>query len=412
LFPFFAQWFTDSFLRTDPVDRRKNTSNHEIDLCQIYGLEESTSDILRTMDGSGKLRHEPHNGDQYGEKLYRQDIDGLEVKDHFKDLPYIKRGDLPRVLERGNFDLNRLKGFYASGIERGNTTIVYSAISTIFRREHNRLCAELKSRNPKWDDDRLFQTARNVNITMLLKLIVEEYVYHLSGKATKFLVEIGFADKQRWYRTNRIAIEFDLLYRWHGLVPEVLEVDGEKLDHWQYMYNNPLLERHRVEEITKAASEQSAGRISLDNTPKFLEPAELGALSFARQFHIRPYNEYRPAFGFDPVRSFMELTGDADVARRLEALYSDVNKVEFGVGLLAKQRSQYEVLGKLMTYMVGVDAFSHALTNPLLGVNIFGEGTFSEIGLRTIEETGALQDIVKRNCGTFNPNDVYASFTM
>jgi prostaglandin-endoperoxide synthase 2 len=35
LFCFFAQWFTDSFLRKHPTDPRRNTSNHEIDLCQI-----------------------------------------------------------------------------------------------------------------------------------------------------------------------------------------------------------------------------------------------------------------------------------------------------------------------------------------------------------------------------------------
>ena len=40
---FFAQWFTDSFLRTSLTDYRKNESNHEIDLCQIYG-EEHRSD--------------------------------------------------------------------------------------------------------------------------------------------------------------------------------------------------------------------------------------------------------------------------------------------------------------------------------------------------------------------------------
>jgi len=45
LFPYFAQWFTDSFLRSDSFDRRKNTSNHEIDLCQIYGLTEETCDV-------------------------------------------------------------------------------------------------------------------------------------------------------------------------------------------------------------------------------------------------------------------------------------------------------------------------------------------------------------------------------
>jgi prostaglandin-endoperoxide synthase 2 len=33
LFMFFAQWFTDSILRVDSADRRKNTSNHNIDLC-------------------------------------------------------------------------------------------------------------------------------------------------------------------------------------------------------------------------------------------------------------------------------------------------------------------------------------------------------------------------------------------
>src|ERR1700686_4757488 len=31
MFMFFAQWFTDSFLRTSPTDYRKNESNHEID---------------------------------------------------------------------------------------------------------------------------------------------------------------------------------------------------------------------------------------------------------------------------------------------------------------------------------------------------------------------------------------------
>ena len=38
MFMFFAQWFTDSFLRTSHTDCRKNTSTQEIDLCQIYGL--------------------------------------------------------------------------------------------------------------------------------------------------------------------------------------------------------------------------------------------------------------------------------------------------------------------------------------------------------------------------------------
>ena len=38
LFPYWVQWFTDGFLRTDHNNRLKNTSNHEIDLSNVYGL--------------------------------------------------------------------------------------------------------------------------------------------------------------------------------------------------------------------------------------------------------------------------------------------------------------------------------------------------------------------------------------
>ena len=57
MFMFFAQWFTDSFLRTsnDDPTGRKNTSNHEIDLCQIYGLDADKTAMLRSHEG-GRLK--------------------------------------------------------------------------------------------------------------------------------------------------------------------------------------------------------------------------------------------------------------------------------------------------------------------------------------------------------------------
>ena len=47
LFASFAQWFTDGFLLTDTVDRRKNYSNHQIDLNPLYGLTRDVTDQLR-----------------------------------------------------------------------------------------------------------------------------------------------------------------------------------------------------------------------------------------------------------------------------------------------------------------------------------------------------------------------------
>ena len=51
----------------------------------------------------------------------------------------------------------------------------------------------------------------------------------------------------------------------------------------------------------------------------------------------------------------------------------------------------------LIGRMVSADAFSHALTNPLLAPSIFHEGTFTPTGWASIRETSTLADIADRN---------------
>jgi len=46
-------------------------------------------------------------------------------------------------------------------------------------REHNRLTRILEQENPRWDDDRLFETARNIAIALMIKIVVEEYITHI-----------------------------------------------------------------------------------------------------------------------------------------------------------------------------------------------------------------------------------------
>jgi prostaglandin-endoperoxide synthase 2 len=229
LFCFFAQWFTDSFLRTNSLDRRKNTSNHEIDLCQIYGLDAATARLLRTR-GGGRLRTSENQ--QFPEHLY---ADG-KIKSEFLPLPYVTDSGkqifeplMKEVFPKALSEPDRRDTLYATGLERGNSTFLYTAISTMFIREHNRICSRLQLRYPEWKDDRLFETARNTNMVLLLRLIVEEYINHLAGTEFRFQLQRNFAEKQKWYRTNRISLEFDLLYRWHSLVPDELVLDGQRL---------------------------------------------------------------------------------------------------------------------------------------------------------------------------------------
>ena len=117
LFPFFAQWFTDSILRFDPKDRRKNTSNHDIDLCQVYGLTEAQAGSLRTNDG-GLLRSQEIRGEEYLDYLCRRDDSGrFVVKDEYQ--PIVTDAFLDRAL--AGFPEDRREKLYAAGLERGNS---------------------------------------------------------------------------------------------------------------------------------------------------------------------------------------------------------------------------------------------------------------------------------------------------
>jgi prostaglandin-endoperoxide synthase 2 len=396
LFGFFAQWFTDSFLRTDPNDLRKNTSNHEIDLCQIYGLCTADTTIIRSKSG-GELKMQMIDGQEYPPYLFEPD--GRRVKEEFRHLSYINDDgtDYRNPLLRPPFDAPERKAkLFVTGLERGNSTIFYSAINTIFMREHNRLCRKMAERY-HWDDDRLFETARNTNIAQLLKIIIEDYINHLASTYFKLFVEVGFAERKNWYRTNRIAAEFDLLYRWHPLVPNQLILGGRSFPHEDFRVNNEFLINHGLETVIDAAAKQSAGRIMLENTAPFLVDFDLEAIKKSRIWCIRPYNEYRSCFGLPPMKSFEELAGDGPLAVELKALYKDVDRVELLVGLLAEQGEASAPLGNLMTLMVGVDAFSQALTNPLLSKNVYGEQCFSEVGIESIAKTSSFEDIVRRN---------------
>ena len=60
--------------------------------------------------------------------------------------------------------------------------------------------------------------------------------------------------------------------------------------------------------------------------------------------------------------------------------------------------------------MVGIDAFSQALTNPLLSETVFGEQAFTDLGLAEIEDTNTLGDIVCRNLAGEERQDPRVSF--
>lgn len=400
LFLSFAQWFTDGFLMSDPVDTRRTHTSHHIDLNSVYGLSRSQTLAVRLQSEAsgtrGRLKTEidPKTGEVFPPRYF--DADG-NVKPEFSALrPPIR---LERVLEKASPERARAikSSLFAFAGERANSTPYTAALNTLFLREHNRLAALIEQAHPGWDDERVFQTARNVNMVLLIKIVVEEYINHISPYHFRLQADPGIAWRAQWNRANWIAIEFNLLYRWHSLVPERFEIGDEMIPAHALLFDNSPLIRSGLGGLLESASRQRSRRVGLFNTPAFLLDTEVASIRQGRRNRLASYNDYRERFGFGRVTRFEQITGDPKRVEALKRLYKDVDRLEFFVGLFAEDVPSRSAVPPLIGRMVAFDAFTQALTNPILSKGLYNVDSFSKPGLEAIAATSRLQDILARN---------------
>jgi prostaglandin-endoperoxide synthase 2 len=392
LFPSFAQWFTDGFLMTVDTDRRRTTTNHQIDLSQLYGLHEAHTRALR-QDGAtgrrGRLRSVTTATGEWAPPLYDQ---AGAKRPEFEALPDPVKlpPDLPAAKKRTIF---------AFGGERANATTFTAMINTLFLREHNRLAAVIEAANPGWDDDRVFETARNVSIVQLIRIVVEEYINHISPYWLQLLADPSPAYRAGWNRPNWIPVEFNLLYRWHSLVPEQVVWGGAPAAIGDFRFDHGRLLQDGLEVGLASASASRAWRIGLYNTSDMLLPVEEAAIRQGRDNELATYNDYRALMRYPRVTRFEQISSDPAVVEGLRRVYGHVDRIEYFVGLFAEDLPARSAVPPLIGRMVASDAFSHALTNALLAPLVNVEATFSRAGMESITRTRSLHDLVLRNAG-------------
>jgi len=401
LFPAFAQYLTDGFIRTGvpgqpetDANRARTSSNHEIDLCPLYGRLETQTDALRLKDETagrrGRLKSQMIGAEEFPPFLYVGG--GTQVDPQFDgvlDAPLM--GDTPPPPEQ-------LATLFAVGGDRANTSPFTAMINTLLLREHNRVAGELEAQNPTWDDERVFQTARNIIIPMFIKVVVEQYINHITPLPFNLVGNPQVAWSADWNRPNWITAEFSLLYRWHSLMPDAINWPGTEPIQLQNfsLDNRPLMNVGLAAAFCGAAA-QPAAEIGALNTSAPLLIVEQLAIGQGRSNRIQSYNAYRVQYGMAPAASFDQISSHPDIVAALEAAYASVDDVEFYPGLFAEDRVPKSPLPGLMMRMVGVDAFSQALTNPLLSQHVFNAQTFTPWGFQLIQDTHNLGQILERN---------------
>jgi prostaglandin-endoperoxide synthase 2 len=411
LFPAFAQYLTDGFIRTqlsndDALeDRRRTTSNHEIDLSPLYGRTEAQTRALRLLANTagqrGRLKSQLVGSEEYSPFLFD---DSGAVKAEFAVL------DLPLGLKKLTPEGRRT--IFAVGGDRVNAVPQTAMMNILFLREHNRLAAMLEAQHGDWDDDRVFETARNIVIVMFIKIVVEEYINHINTTIFPLKADPRAAWRAKWNRPNWMTVEFSLLYRWHGLVMENISWGDRAYPGASTLLNNSLLIGSGLAQSFVNVAANRTAALGLENAASFMMFAEQGAIHQARINNVAGYNDYRLAMGMEPARNFAAMVGSSDnpaeaarlaaLAGRLQAIYGDVDNVEYYVGLFAEPVEKNGPLPELISAMVAMDAFSQALTNPLLSEHVWGNPgnkrlAFTAEGIAVIDATQSLRDVLTRN---------------
>ncbi len=445
VFPYFAQWFVDGFLVGDKVDRRRNLSNHHIDLCQLYGLHPEVTRLIRD-DHGGRLKSQQIDGKgEYAPFLFGADgrikpeyskrrstyndfvdianeqilvemaagevnrdllnkkltdlgartSDGVVLPRHFA------YNEIPRrqKLFDDEGDYEKVKNIFAIANDRGNATPAFTMMSTLMLREHNRI-AGILDKKYGWDSDRTFETTRNILIVILLRIVVEEYINHIAPYHFKFFVDPEkFHKPLPWKAQNWMTTEFQLLYRWHPMVPDALQLGDRKVSSLESLWNPGLMLDVGLANMFQYATNQPAGEIGPKNTWHWMiDNAEVPSIKMGRHCRLASYNDYREICGMPRVTSFDQITANEQAQKALAENYGTVDRIEFYTGLFCEDVRENSALAPLIGVMVGVDAFSQALPNPLLAKRIWNKDTFSPRGWEIIhEETHTVEALLKRN---------------
>ncbi|XP_068930068.1 prostaglandin G/H synthase 1-like [Petaurus breviceps papuanus] len=378
MFAFFAQHFTHQFFKTFTKMGPGFTKalGHGVDLGHIYGDNLERQHQLRLFK-DGKLKFQMVNGEMYPPS----------VAETQASMRYPANVPAAHQMAVGQEVFGLLPGL-----------MLYA---TIWLREHNRVCDLLKAEHPTWNDEQLFQTTRLILIGETIKIVIEDYVQHLSGYFLKLKFDPEMLFGVQFQYQNRISLDFNHLYHWHGLMPDSFVVGQQEYSYEQFVFNTSMLLDYGVEALVEAFSRQRAGQIGgVRNINQFLLSVTVNTIKDSRKLRMPSFNEYRKRFGLKPYTSFVELTGEKQNSAELEKVYGDIDALEFYPGVLIEKSLPNSIFGESILEMGSPFSLKGLLGNPICSPEYWKPSTFGgEIGFNIVK-TATLKKLVCLNVKT------------
>jgi hypothetical protein len=257
-----------------------------------------------------------------------------------------------------------------------------SGLHTLFAREHNLLCDELRIHYRNWSDEQVYQTARLIVSALIAKIHTVEWTPAILGTevidlglhmnwsgppADDWLTRLGI-----WLIDNHASVgipkttpdhngvpyslteDFVTVYRMHPLLPD----DYRFVDHRtgadlgsrgfldiQGAMADVELRKFGLENTLYSFGLSYPGAITLHNYPrslqKFERDGELIDMSVVdlvrnRRRGVPRYNDFRAGLHKPRIKHWEELCDNRESVRRMKKLYRSIDEVDTMVGLFAE----------------------------------------------------------------------------
>lgn len=300
------------------------------------------------------------------------------------------------------------KRWFVAGDVRANENVMLTAMHTLFVREHNRMCDEIKQEFPGWTDEQIYQRARKMISGMIQSITYNEWLPAMGVTLDPYS---GFRDdinpgvtnvfSAAAFRFGHTLLSQDLL-RMQDDCNTVPQGDMTLRDAF---FKPEVILTTGIDPLVKGMSAQIQQKLDckvVDDVRNFLfgPPGtgfglDLAAINInrGRERGLPDYNSIRGALGLGRVRDFKEVTSNIEDAIALEELYSDVDKVDPWVGFLAEEHVPGAMFGEsIMAVMI--DQFKSLRDGDRFYYEVDPELSEAE---KALIRNSKMSDIVRRN---------------
>lgn len=310
-----------------------------------------------------------------GSQIYGSDKDSIEKLRSHQDGKML-------IGEDGFLPLDPISGIDQVGFT-GTWWVGLSMMHTLFVKEHNAICDQLKKLYPDWDDNKLFDHARLINAALMAKIHTVEWTpailphpatqiamnsnwWGILGKDFKktigrlgnseLLSGIIGSSTDHHTAPYYLTEEFVSVYRMHPLIPDEFDFyshqDGKLLSKKPFIEGfskraRALMQEVEIPDLFYSFGIAHPGAIQLHNYPEFLrnlvkdngEVFDLAAVDILRDRErgVPRYNRFREIIGRGRVKTFEEITSNPQWAKEMREVYhNNIDSVDLMVGLFAE----------------------------------------------------------------------------